>query len=120
MKIEGTLTDEAILGELGGRLAQRRLELQLSQGALAEQAGVSKRTVERVEAGATTQMSSMIRVMRVLGLLGRLEALVPEALVPEAGPRPMELLKLKGKARKRARTKQKPAEDKPWTWGDES
>lgn len=115
MKIEGTLTDEAILGELGGRLAQRRLELQLSQGALAEQAGVSKRTVERVEAGATTQMSSIIRVMRVLGLLERLEA-----LVPEAGPRPLELLKLKGKARKRARTKQKPTEEKPWTWGDES
>jgi predicted transcriptional regulator len=115
MKIEGILTDDAILGELGGRLAHCRLELQLSQGALAEQAGVSKRTVERVEAGATTQMSSMIRVMRVLGLLGRLEA-----LVPEAGPRPMELLKLKGKARKRVRTKKKPAEEKPWTWGDES
>ncbi|MBN1278696.1 MAG: helix-turn-helix transcriptional regulator [Chlorobium sp.] len=115
MKIEGTLTDEEILGELGGRLAQRRLELQLSQEALAEQAGVSKRTVERVEAGTTTQISSIIRVMRVLGLLERLEA-----LVPEAGPRPLELLKLKDKARKRARTKQKPAEEKPWTWGDES
>jgi len=115
MKIEGTLTDEAILGELGGRLAQRRLELQLSQEALAEQAGVSKRTVERVEAGATTQMSTMIRVMRVLGLLERLEA-----LVPEVGPRPMELLKLKGKARKRVRTKKKSAEEKPWKWGDES
>jgi len=115
MKIEGTLTDEAILGELGGRLAQRRLELQLSQETLAEQAGVSKRTVERVEAGATTQMSSMIRVMRGLGLLERLEALVPEAV-----PRPMELLKLKGKARKRVRTTKKPAAEKPWTWGDES
>ena len=115
MKIEGTLTDEAILGELGGRLAQRRLELQLSQETLAGQAGVSKRTVERVEAGATTQMSTMIRVMRVLGLLERLET-----LVPKAGPRPMELRKLKGKARKRARTKKKPAEEKPWTWGDES
>ncbi|MBL6955233.1 MAG: helix-turn-helix domain-containing protein [Chlorobium phaeobacteroides] len=115
MKIEGTLTDEAILGELGGRLAQRRLELQLSQEALAEQAGVSKRTVERIEAGATTQVSSMIRVMRGLGLLERLEA-----LVPEAGPRPMELLKLKGKARKRVRTKKQPVEEKPWKWGDES
>lgn len=114
MKIEDTLTDEAILGELGGRLAQRRLELQLSQEVLAGLAGVSKRTVERVEAGATTQMSSMIRVMRVLGLLERLEA-----LVPEAGPRPMDLLKLKGKVRKRARTKKKPADEKPWTWGDE-
>lgn len=76
---------------------------------------ISKRTVERIEAGGSTQMSSMIRVMRVLGLQERLEA-----LVPEAGPRPMELLKLKGKVRKRARAKKKPADEKPWTWGDES
>jgi len=112
MKIEGTLTDEAILGELGERLARRRLELELSQESLARE---SKRTVERVEAGASTQMSSMIRVMRVLGLLERLET-----LVPETGPRPMELLKLKGKARKRASSRKKPTGEQPWTWGDES
>ena len=63
MKIEGLLTDEAILAELGGRLARHRLELQLTQEMIAEQAGVSKRTVERVEAGATTQMSTMIRIL---------------------------------------------------------
>jgi DNA-binding XRE family transcriptional regulator len=96
MKIDGLLTDEAILAELAGRLVQRRLELQLTQEMLAEQAGVSKRTVERVEAGTTTQMSTMIRILRVLELLDRLET-----LVPEAGPR-------------------KPADDVPWKWGDEA
>ncbi len=115
MKIEGLLTDEAILRELGKRFAQRRLEMQLSQEMLAEQAGVSKRTVERVESGATTQMSTMIRILRVLGLLDRLEA-----LVPVAGPRPMDLLKLKGKARKRASSKKKSTDEVPWTWGDEA
>ena len=64
MKIEGLLTDEAIMTELGRRLSQRRLELQLTQEMLAEQAGVSKRTVERIEAGATTQTSTLIRVLR--------------------------------------------------------
>jgi len=115
MKIEGLLTDEAILAELGGRFAQRRLELQLTQEMLAEQAGVSKRTVERVEAGATMQLSTMIRILRVLELLDRLET-----LVPESGPRPMDLLRLKGKARKRASGKRKPTDEKPWTWGDEA
>ena len=115
MKIEGLLTDEAILVELGGRLVRRRLELQLTQEMLAEQAGVSKRTVERVEAGATTQMSTMIRILRVLELLDRLET-----LVPEAGLRPMDLLKLKGKERKRARSKRKPTDEVlPWKWGDD-
>jgi len=115
MKIDGLLTDEAILAELAERFVQRRLELQLTQEKLAEQAGVSKRTVERVEAGSTTQMSTMIRILRVLELLDRLET-----LVPAAGPRPMDLLKLKGKKRKRAIGKRKPKDDLPWTWGDEA
>ena len=115
MKIEVLLTDEAILAELGGRLAQRRLELQLTQEMLAEQAGVSKRTVERIEAGATTQMSTLIRILRALELLDRLET-----LVPEAGPRPMDLVKLKGKARKRASGKRKSTDKGPWHWGDET
>jgi transcriptional regulator with XRE-family HTH domain len=114
MKIEGLLTDEAILAELGGRLAQRRLELQLTQGMLAEQAGVSKRTVERIEAGATAQTATLIRILRVLELVDRLET-----LVSEAGPRPMDLVKLKGKARKRASGKRKAADKGPWQWGDE-
>ncbi len=115
MKIEGLLTDKAILAELGRRFAQSRLELQLTQEMLAEQAGVSKRTVERVEAGATTQISSIIRILRVLGLLDRLET-----LVPEAGLRPMDLLKLKGKVRKRASGKRKPTDEIPWKWGNEA
>ena len=113
MKIESILTDEAILAELGGRLLQRRLELKLTQAALAEQAGVSKRTVERIEAGATTQMSTMIRILRVLELVDRLDM-----LVPVTGPRPMDLLKLKGRERQRAPRKK--ADDRPWKWGDES
>lgn len=115
MKIEGLLTDEAILAELGGRIARRRLELQLTQEMLAEQAGVSKRTVERIEAGATAQMSTLIRLLRVLELLDRLET-----LVPEAGPRPMDLVKLKGKTRKRASGKRKSTDEEPWHWGDET
>lgn len=115
MKIEKLLADEAILTELGGRLAQRRLALQLTQEMLAEQAGVAKRTVERIEAGATTQISTLIRLLRALELLDRLES-----LVPEAGPRPMDLVRLKGKARKRASGKRKSTNEEPWHWGDET
>jgi transcriptional regulator with XRE-family HTH domain len=114
MKIDELLTDKAILAELGGRLAQRRLELQFTQEVLAEQAGVSKRTVERIEAGATAQMSTLLRLLRVLQLLDRLET-----LVPEVGSRPMDLVKLKGKARKRARGKRKTGVAGPWHWCDE-
>jgi transcriptional regulator with XRE-family HTH domain len=115
MKIDGLLTDEVILAELGGRIAQRRLELQFTQAVLAERAGVSKRTVERIEAGATAQMSTMIRIFRTLELLDALDE-----LVPEAGARPMDLLKLKGKERQRATRKKKQPGEEPWKWSDET
>jgi len=43
-------TDDSVLAELGGRLARIRLDRNLTQAQLAEQAGVSKRTIERLEA----------------------------------------------------------------------
>lgn len=115
MKIDGMLTDEAVLVELGSRIAQRRLELQFTQAMLAEQAGISKRTVERIEAGATAQMSTMIRIFRALELMDRLDG-----IVSEGGPRPMDLLKLKGAARQRAAGRRKKQPDEKWHWGDET
>lgn len=115
MKISDSLTDEAILAELGERITRRRLELQMTQAAVAEEAGVAKRTLERVEAGATAQMSTIIRIFRVLDLLPALD----QAL-PESKPRPLEVMRLKGKERKRASSpNRQPAAPKPWTWGDE-
>lgn len=116
MKISSLLTNEAILAELGERIVRRRLDLQWTQAQVAEQAGVAKRTVERIEAGASAQMASLIRIFRVLELLPGLEQ-----LVPEAGPRPMDLLKLKGKVRQRATSRQaQDAPDKPWSWDDDT
>ena len=64
MKLSTTLTDEAILEALGGRLASARLARNLTQAALAEQAGVAKRTVERLEAGqSATQLSGFLRAV---------------------------------------------------------
>jgi transcriptional regulator with XRE-family HTH domain len=51
MKITSTLTDDAVLAEIGERLCARRLELQLTQAVVAEQAGIAKRTLERMESG---------------------------------------------------------------------
>jgi len=115
MKISMFLSDDAILAEIGKRVAHRRLELHLSQASLAEQAGVAKRTVERIEAGASAQMPSMIRIFRVLDLLPGLDQ-----MIPEVGPGPMDLLKRKGKVRQRAPGRRRPDRpDEPWTWDNE-
>ncbi len=115
MKIEKTLTDEAILAEVGERITRRRLERQLTQAALARQAGIAKRTLERVEAGETAQMNTVIRIFRVLDLLPNLDQ-----MLPTSKPGPLEVMRRKGKVRKRASSQQpRPAKDKPWTWGDD-
>ena len=111
-----TMTDDAVLEELGRRLERRRIDLGLTQAKLSEQAGVSKRTVERMEAGAAAQTRNLIRILRVLDLLQGLDQ-----LIPETGPRPMDLLKLKGKERKRASYNSAVRQSgKAWSWGDDS
>jgi transcriptional regulator with XRE-family HTH domain len=89
------------------------LERNLSQAQLAEQAGISKRTLERLEAGAAaTQLSLFLRVLRQLDLLERLELLLPD---PQ--PSPLALLEQQRATRKRA---SRPRTTKPastWSWG---
>ncbi len=115
MKITSELTDERILEEVGERLTGARLTRNLTQAALAEQAGLSKRTIERLESGeVATQLSGFLRVCRTLGLLERFENLVPEAVTS-----PMEQLKMQGRKRRRAAgRKAVSAEPKKWTWGE--
>lgn len=115
MIIDALMSDDAVLQAIGKRLARRRLELELTQAQLAEQAGVGKRTVERIEAGESAQTATLIRIFRILGLLENFAS-----FIPESGPRPLDLLKLKGKERHRASSKkQQDHDDKPWSWGDE-
>ena len=116
MEISKLLSDEAILTELGERIARSRIDLQLTQAEVAVRAGISKRTLERIESGASAQMSSLIRILRVLKQLPRLEH-----MLPETGPGPMELLRNKGKVRQRASTRGRSEQsDKTWTWDDDS
>lgn len=118
MQITNIISDGVLLAELGGRLAKLRLDRNLTQAQLAEQAGVSKRTIERLEKGAVaTQLAGFLRVCRVLELLDRLEAFLPEPT-----PSPVEQWKLRGKQRQRAYTASKPVTSpaRKWRWGDES
>lgn len=121
MKREKYLGDEAILSDLGHALAKRRIGKSLTQAELAKQAGIGKRTVERIEGGNSCQTSALIRVFRVLDLQETFSQ-----LVAPSGPTPMDLLKRKNKVRKRAPSQRPPkashsgGQSKNWTWGDEA
>ena len=110
-----TLTDEAWLRLLGERISRYRLDRNLTQAALAREAGVSLPTLQRMEAGRSTQTSNLVRVLRALGLLENIDALVPESPVS-----PLLQLKLKGRERKRASSSEVKETDGPgWSWGDD-
>jgi len=118
MRITGQLSDETVLREMGSRLAAARLARNLTQAALAEEAGVSKRTIERLESGeVATRLSGLVRVCRALGMAERLDALVPSLTAS-----PIEQLKSTAHRRKRASGRRRAGTSmkRKWTWGDES
>jgi len=118
MRITSELTDIAALHEIGDRLERRRIDAGLTQVQLAEEAGISKRTVERIEAGHSTDFVMLLRVLRVLKLMEALDQLVPD--LPQS---PLVLLKGRGRARKRVGHSRRspdgtaaPKPAPPWKW----
>lgn len=115
MKILSQLTDDAVLRELGERLGRVRLQRNMTQAELAVEAGVSKRTIERMEAGGATQLVNLVRACRALNLVEGFETLIPEPL-----PSPIAQLKLRGKERKRASSAKPPTPVTKWQWGEKA
>jgi len=105
MRITFELTDMAVLHEIGNRLERRRIDAGLTQAQLAEEAGISKRTVERIEAGHSTDFVMLLRVLRVLKLLEALDQFVSD--LPQS---PLMLLKSRGRTRKRVGHSRRPSE----------
>jgi transcriptional regulator with XRE-family HTH domain len=90
-------TDEAILDELGRRIRRTRLNSNTTQADLAAQAGISVDTLRNIEAGEGMTLTSLIRVLRALDVLDHLDA-----VLPDPGLSPMQLLALRGEERQRA------------------
>jgi transcriptional regulator with XRE-family HTH domain len=114
MKIDKQTTPDAILLELGTRITRQRIQLGMTQAQAARRAGVSKRTIERFEAGGDTQLTTLVRLLCVMDMADRLDQLIPAMTAS-----PMEMLKHQSRPRKRATSKQTNKPKKPWTWGDQ-
>lgn len=90
-------SDQEILSELGGRLRRERLNRNLTQRQLAESAGVSDGSVKNLEAGSNTSLATLVRLMRALDLIGRLDSIAPEPAIS-----PLQLAARRGEVRHRA------------------
>lgn len=113
MRIDDLNTDNAILEELGSRLRDVRLARNISQAALAKEAGMARFTLQRIEDGQPSSTTNLIGLLRALDLLEALDALIPEDV-----DRPVDQLRRQGK-RRRAGSRQKSQRPGPWKWGDE-
>jgi transcriptional regulator with XRE-family HTH domain len=83
-------SNAAILRALGTRLKQQRASLNMDQKTLAYESGVPLRTLSRLENGHGVSFEAVIKIMRVLGLLDRLDL-----MVPEIGLSPVQIAKSK-------------------------
>jgi transcriptional regulator with XRE-family HTH domain len=79
-------TDKELLERIGLAVRAERARHGWRQEDLASRSGVAHRTVTRVEAGLPTQTDTLIRLMRVLQMLDRLEAVVEPSLTPAPSP----------------------------------
>ena len=93
-----TKSDGEILEELGRRLRTDRLRQNMPVDELARRAGLSRNTVGNVEAGRDPRLSTVVRILRVLGKLDALDGFLPPPSVS-----PMQLLQNRGRPRRRAR-----------------
>lgn len=97
MKDWYSMSDSAIIRELGSFIKQTRLKKNYTQSDLAEKAGVHRVTLGEFEQGFRGSLTTFIQLLRALDELETLDVFL---LSPEISP--LEMAKLEAKKRKRA------------------
>jgi putative transcriptional regulator len=91
-----SMTDKAILAELGERFRELRLRQNLTQQELATRTGLSVTAIKSLESGRT-KLSTAVAALRELGQLEELDHFIAR---PEISP--MQMIRRGGKKRVRA------------------
>ena len=115
MNMIDDMNDEALLQEVGRRIAFLRRSSQIKQEELAEKAGISRYALSRLENGAGgIRLESFLSVLRSLNVLNRLSVVLPEPTLT-----PIQLVELEKKSEealpKRIRTRRSSSNR---VWGD--
>lgn len=102
-----TMSDRSVAEEIGTRIQRRRLALNITQIELSRKAGVARKVIQNIETGANSSIKGLLHVMRALGVIDAFDQ-----ILPDLGPSPLELMRLKGRQRKHAFTPRKRSGDK--------
>ena len=112
MKIIGNESEQSILKEVGSRIKQYRISLNITQEELAGKCGTSSSTVVRIENGIDSKFSNYIKILNALGLVQNIDALIPQS-------QPY-FKALYDKKPQRQRAKGRVSKAKPsWVWGED-
>jgi len=110
-----TQSSEVIEDMLGRQIERIRLSRNITQSALAAEAGVSRSTISRLsKPNAGISLDSFIRILKALHLEDNLTSLIPDPDI-----RPLQRLESGKQTRKRARQTTKEAPDDQqsnWAW----
>lgn len=106
-------TSDQIEAALCKQVENIRLSRNITQIQLAEEAGVSPRTIGRLEKGQGVSLDTFIRILTALNIQQNLEALLPDPTV-----RPIERIDIGGSERKRARPSLSSDKRTKWSWDD--
>lgn len=112
MKLTGYESETSILKELGNRIKQHRISMNMTQAELAERCGVSMSTEVRIENGDDSKMSNYIKIITVLGMVENFDILIPEEQLD------YKAMYEERPVKKRVRRSAKNAET-TWTWGED-
>ena len=91
-------TDKSIIMELGKRIRHKRIQKRYTQAELAERAGISMYTLQKMEQGLSYNVSTLIQVLRALNELDQLEHILPPVEIS-----PLDLLGSDDKISRRVR-----------------
>lgn len=113
MMLYGNENNVTIMKELGQRMKDIRISMDMTQAEMADKSGVALRTIARMETGESVTVENVLNVLRVLGVLGNLNLLLQEQELA-----PTEMVD-SGKKRRRAVSKGLRKKEQAWKWGDE-
>lgn len=111
MIIENTSGINESLEEIGARIRNQRIASHFTQDDLARRAGISLSSVRRIEQGQSVQFDTILRVLKVLNLLSKMEVTFPVQQIT-----PMQ--RLQGEQQKKIYRKPKNQNKGIWKWGE--
>jgi len=91
-------TNSELMIEIGRRLRDYRLQQNLAVADVAERAGINRNTVLNAEVGRNPRLETVLRLLRVYGRVESIDAFLPKPTLS-----PLQVVKNKGKLRRRAR-----------------